>query len=102
MINERERSVAPKRRQPQGDLRDFNCERIYVYAVEATLRYQPPRSEFALLEIDTHVRRRLAWVNLPSFDKTGCEIATRSDQECSGAHREVANLQVEQLGGALQ
>ena len=39
---------------------------------------------------------------LPGFEQAVGEVSAGGDEECTGAHRDVGDLQLEQLGGGLE
>ena len=94
VVYEGERMVARKGAEPERDLGKVDGHRVSVDAVEALLGDQAPGVDHLVF-----VRRdgRHRAVRAPRVDQGVSELATGLDQECAGAHRRIADLEVQDL-----
>ncbi len=96
VVDEGERVVPGQRDEPERELGEVHRHGVPVHAVEAALGDEPAREDHLVLV--GRDRGHLA-VGVPGLDQRVAELAAGLDQERAGAHRRVADLEVEDLLG---
>ena len=95
VVEEGEGVVLRQRGEPERELREVHGHRVLVHAVEAALGDEAAG-------VETRPRRAgsaAPVVDVPGLDQLVAELAAGLDQERAGAHRRVADLQIEDLLG---
>src|SRR4051794_39632983 len=96
MVEERKRMVLRQSRQPERELGEVNGHRVPVDPVEAALGNNAAGVEELVLVV------RNLWdavLCVPGSDQGLGQLAAGFDEEGTGAHRRVADLEVEDLLG---
>ena len=94
VIEERERVVAGEGREPERHLREVDCDRVAIEAVEAALRDEASgEDDLVLIGGDLWAPA----VDGPRVDERVTELPARLHKKGGRAHRWVADLEVEDL-----
>ena len=96
MVEEGERLVLRQRGEPERELCQVDGDGVAIHAVEAVAGDQPPGVDGPVL-VGRKVRRGV--VGSPRLDQGVAELAAGFDQESAGAHRRIADLEVEEPVG---
>lgn len=95
VIDERERERLAQSDEPERQLRELHRRRVLVHAVEALLRDEPAGVQVRVAVLFDHAREHA--LPRPRRHDLARELAARGHEKRSGAHRRIADLELEDL-----